>query len=153
MAEANILSDPHAADAVFTAPWPVTIVGLDVTHRVLMDHAYFERLRVQGGAEGAFIWEASRHYVRFYGRAVGVAGCYVHDSSAVAFALAPELFTTRAGPVRVVDQGIAIGQTIQGAAGRRYSHGTAWEGVPAQRVCTSVQAPAVLDLFLQTLRR
>lgn len=151
VAEANILCDPHAADAVFTAPWPVTIVGLDVTHQVRMDHAFFERLRAEGGAEGAFIWEASRHYVRFYGRAVGVAGCYVHDSSAAAFAVAPGLFTTRRGPVRVVEQGIAIGQTIQNAAARRYSQGQPWEGVPEQHVCTAVQADAVLALFLDTL--
>lgn len=151
VAEANILSDPHAADAVFTAPWPVTVVGLDVTHRVLMDHAFFERLRDEGGAEGRFIWEASRHYVGFYARAVGVAGCYVHDSSAVAFALAPELFTTRAGPVRVVAEGIAIGQTIQRTAGRRYSQGEAWEAVPDQRVCTAVRADAVLELFRCTM--
>jgi inosine-uridine nucleoside N-ribohydrolase len=153
VAEANILSDPHAADAVFTASWPVTIVGLDVTHQVLMDHAFFERLREEGGAEGRFIWECSRHYVGFYCRHVGVQGCYVHDSSAVAFAIAPELFTTRAGPVRVVEQGIAIGQTIQSTAGRRYSQGAAWEGAPEQRVCTAVRSAAVLDLFMDTLRR
>lgn len=153
VAEANILSDPHAADAVFTAPWPVTIVGLDVTHRVLMDHAFFEHLRDEGGAEGRFIWEASRHYVDFYARAVGVAGCYVHDSSAVAYALAPGLFTTRAGPVRVVEQGIAIGQTIQRSAGRRYSQGAAWDGMPEQRVCTDVRAGPVLDLFMDTMCR
>jgi inosine-uridine nucleoside N-ribohydrolase len=82
---------------------------------------------------------------------VGVEGCYVHDSSAVAFALAPDLFTTRTGPVRVVEQGIAIGQTIQHAGARRYSQGQAWEGVPAQQVCTAVQAGAVLDLFFDTL--
>jgi len=153
VAEANILSDPHAADAVFGAPWPVTIVGLDVTHRVLMDHAFFERLRDEGGAEGRFIWEASRHYVDFYTRDVGVAGCYVHDSSAVACALAPELFTTRAGPVRVVDAGIAVGQTIQRTAARRYSQGSAWDGVPDQQVCTAVRADAVLALYMDTLRR
>lgn len=153
VAEANILSDPHAADAVFTAPWPVTIVGLDVTHRVLMDHACFERLRGQGGAEGAFIWQASRHYVGFYGRAVGVAGCYVHDASAVACALRPELFTLRAGPVRVVDQGLAIGQTIQRTGGRRYVHATDWDGLPDQQVAVDVQAAELLALFEHTLRR
>jgi len=152
VAEANMLSDPHAADAVFTAAWPVSIVGLDVTHRVLMDPAAFERLREQGGAEGEFIWRASRHYVDFYGRYLGVQGCYVHDASAAAFVLAPELFDTRAGPVRVVDEGLAVGQTIQRATGRRYLQGEAWQGLPDQRVCSAVQADAVLDLFMGTLR-
>jgi inosine-uridine nucleoside N-ribohydrolase len=153
VAEANAMCDPHAADAVFTAPWPVTIVGLDVTHQVLMDQAAFERLREQGGEEGAFIWAASRHYVGFYGRAVGVPGCYVHDASAVACALAPQLFSTRRGPVRVVGEGIAAGQTIQSPPGRRWSQGAAWQGVPEQRVCVGVQADAVLEMFLGTLRR
>jgi len=153
VAEANILADPHAADAVFTAPWPVTIVGLDVTHRVLMDHAAFERLRAEGGAEGAFVWECSRHYVGFYGRAVGVQGCYVHDSSAAAYVVAPELFGRRAGPVRVVTEGIAAGQTIQCEAGRRYFHGQAWEGLPEQQVCERVDGDAVLELYLRTMKR
>lgn len=153
VAEANILSDPHAADAVFTAAWPVTIVGLDVTHRVLMDHACFERLRDTGGAEGAFIWQASRHYVGFHGRAVGVPGCYVHDASAAACALAPDLFTRRAGPVRVVEQGLAIGQTIQRVAGRRYRHAADWDDLPDQQVCIDVRAAELLALYEQTLRR
>ena len=147
-----MLSDPHAADAVFTAPWPVSIVGLDVTHQVLMDHAAFERLREQGGGEGEFIWHSSRHYVGFYGRHVGVQGCYVHDASAAAYVLAPELFGTRPGPVRVVGEGLAAGQTIQRVAGRRYLQGEPWQGVPDQRVCSSVQAAEVLELFLATLR-
>ncbi|MBL8326404.1 MAG: nucleoside hydrolase [Rubrivivax sp.] len=153
VAEANVMCDPHAADAVFTAPWPVTIVGLDVTHEVLMDSAAFERLRAEGGEEGAFLFEASRHYVDFYRRAVGVAGCFMHDASAAACVLVPELFTTRRGPLRVVCEGIALGQTIQSAGGRRWSHGEAWAGLPAQQVCTAVQADAVLELFLRTLRR
>lgn len=153
VAEANVMSDPHAADAVFTAPWPVTIVGLDVTHRVLMDHACFERLRDRGGAEGAFIWQASRHYLDFYDRVVGLPGCYVHDASAVACALAPALFTRRGGPVRVVDQGLAIGQTIQRVAGRRYLHAADWDGLPDQQVCVDVRADGLLALFEQTLRR
>lgn len=151
VAEANVMCDPHAADAVFTAPWPVTIVGLDVTHEVLVDHAAFERLREGGGDDGAFLWACSRHYVDFYRRAVGVAGCYMHDASAAAFVVAPQLFGTRAGPVRVVCEGIAVGQTIQAAGGRRYSQGQAWDGLPAQQVCTSVRGTDTLELFVETV--
>lgn len=151
VAEANIFCDPHAADAVFTAPWPVTVVGLDVTHQVLMDAACFDRLRTQGGEAGAFLCEASQHYIAFYRRVVGVAGCYMHDASAVACVLAPDLFATRPGPVRVVTEGLALGQTIQSVGGRTWSQGQAWDGMPSQQVCTGVRAPAVLDLFLRTL--
>jgi inosine-uridine nucleoside N-ribohydrolase len=37
---------------------------------------------------------------------------FLHDSSAVAYLLDPSLFTTRTSPVRVVCDGIAVGQTI-----------------------------------------
>jgi inosine-uridine nucleoside N-ribohydrolase len=153
VAEANAMCDPHAADAVFTAPWPVTIVGLDVTHEVLVDHAAFERLREGGGDDGAFLWACSRHYVEFYRRAVGVAGCFMHDASAAALVVAPHLFGTRTGPVRVVGEGIAVGQTIQASGGRRYSQGQAWEGLPAQQVCTSVRSAEALALFVDTICR
>ena len=151
VAEANVACDPHAADAVFTAPWPVTVVGLDVTHQVLMDHDAFERLRRQGGREGELLWRASRHYVDFYRRVVGVEGCYVHDASAVACALAPSLFGTRAGPLRVATEGIVAGQTIQSPSGRQWSETQAWAGVPDQQVCVDVQAAPVLELVLGTL--
>jgi uridine nucleosidase len=36
VAEANIYHDPHAADMVMAAGWPLTIVGLDVTHKTMM---------------------------------------------------------------------------------------------------------------------
>jgi purine nucleosidase len=42
-AEANIWHDPHAADRVFTAGWPITMLGLDVTMAVQMDDAYLAR--------------------------------------------------------------------------------------------------------------
>ena len=44
-AEANIWHDPHAADRVFTAGWPLTMVGLDVTMSTQMDEGYLTSLR------------------------------------------------------------------------------------------------------------
>jgi inosine-uridine nucleoside N-ribohydrolase len=53
-AEANIHSDPYAADRVLTAPWPMlTMVGLDVTEQVIMDEVYFHSLAAS--RTGAYI--------------------------------------------------------------------------------------------------
>ena len=38
-AEFNIAADPEAAQAVFEAPWDVTMVGLDLTHQATADAA------------------------------------------------------------------------------------------------------------------
>ena len=52
VAEAHVHCDPHTADAVFGAAWPVTVVGLDATHQVLMGSAYLDALGDEGGAPG-----------------------------------------------------------------------------------------------------
>jgi len=44
VAEANIWNDPHAADRVFTAGWKLTMVGLDVTHRVVVTLEQFRSI-------------------------------------------------------------------------------------------------------------
>ena len=43
-AEANIWNDPHAAQQVFTANWPLTVHGLDVTYQISFSPAYLDRL-------------------------------------------------------------------------------------------------------------
>jgi purine nucleosidase len=145
VAEANIASDPHAADEVFGARWPVTIVGLDVTHEVLMDTAYLDALGRDGRAEGAFIRQITLLYEGFYEHRTG-GGIYSHDASAVACALDPGAFGLRRGPVRVVTDGIAAGQTIQVPVGDIYP-AAAWHGLPSQAVCVSVDAPRLRAEF------
>ena len=94
VAEANIAGDPQAADRVFTSGLRTTIVGLDVTQETIMDRDYFDLLRRSAGAAGQFIHDISRFYLAFHEQTTGRYACPVHDSSAVAFLLRPELFTT-----------------------------------------------------------
>ncbi len=104
-AEANIHDDPHAADKVFTASWPVVIIGLDVTEESFFTSQYLDELRDDAGEVGQFIWDISRYYLRFYSEKVGMDGCHVHDPSAIAYVIQPSLFKTRRGPIRVVTDG------------------------------------------------
>ncbi|MBT9491536.1 MAG: nucleoside hydrolase [Paucibacter sp.] len=148
VAEANIINDPEAADLVFSADWPVVIVGLDVTHETVMTEAYLSSLQGRGGRVGDFLWRATRHYQDFYQSVDGINGVYAHDASAIVYAIEPEAFTLRAGPVRVVTEGIARGQTIQDF--RKPSGAvTPWSGCPAQQVCIAVKAERVLAIFDQ----
>jgi purine nucleosidase len=145
VAEANVFCDPHAADAVFGAAWPVTVVGLDVTHQVLMSAAYLDALGREGGAEGRFMRDITRSYERFYRHRTG-GGIYAHDASAVAFALDASRFEVRHGALRVVTEGLAMGQTIQSPRGMLYS-ARDWDGLPEQRACVAVDAAGVLADF------
>jgi inosine-uridine nucleoside N-ribohydrolase len=149
-AEANILGDPDAADIVLGAAWPVAIVGLDVTQPTIMSRAYLASLRERGGAAGQFIWDVSRHYEAFHEQSAQLQGIYVHDSSAVAYLLAPQLYTTRRGPVRVLTDGIAVGQTIQKPATLPVP-APDWDSRPACEVCVGVDVPGMLALYENTI--
>lgn len=150
VAEANIIGDPHAADEMFAAAWPIVVVGLDVTQECVMTTAYMQELREKAGKAGQFCWDISRVYEDFYRAATGIDGIFVHDSSAVAYLLDPSLFTTRTGPIRVVTEGIAIGQTIQKPSTRSFPPGV-WDGLPDHTICTAVDGPRFLELYFNTI--
>jgi len=152
VAEANIHGDPDAADEVMTAPWPVTVVGLDVTHETVMTPAYLRKLGDEGGKWGEFMWEISRHYEKFYRDAMGHEGIACHDSLAAAYVIDPSLFQTRRGPVRVATEGIAIGQTIQHHQRRKFPD-SPWDNQVAQNVAVGIDSAQFLDLYLDTFRR
>ena len=146
VAEANIAGDPDAADAVFTAHWPVTIVGLDVTQEVVVDSAMLDRLGAAGGETGKLLAAISRGYLGFHQRSRKLDGIFAHDCLAVAYVIDPTLFTTREGSVRVICGGLASGQTIQ-KPDRPPFPTTAWDPHPAQTVCIGVDVAGVLALL------
>jgi len=100
-AEANIFHDPEAADLVFTAPWPVTAVGLDVTMRVLLEPEDLARLSADERPFVAALGRMSEFYARAYARRLGRAACPQHDALAALAAFSPELVRLEARPVRV----------------------------------------------------
>lgn len=113
VAEANISGDPHAADIVFTAPWKVTMIGLDVTTKIKLNDAILGRIRNKNKKYGPFIFSITRFYMDFHKKVNHIdGGFYVHDPSAVMYLIDSTLFGVKRGPVRVVCEGIAIGQTI-----------------------------------------
>ncbi|PSJ53626.1 nucleoside hydrolase [Kumtagia ephedrae] len=148
-AEANIIGDPEAADEIAAADWPITFVGLDVTQKTRMSTDFLADLAEKSGESGHFVWDISRFYEAFH-QAGGVSSIYVHDSSAVAYFLKPELFTTRSGAIRVSTDGITRGMTVQKPDTLSYPPG-AWDGRPSHRVCTSVDSDGLLDLYRSTL--
>lgn len=150
VAEANIAGDPQAADRVCTSGLPLTIVGLDVTHETIATAAFFDQLRSSAGAAGQLIHVISRCYLEFHKRINGSYECPVHDSSAVAYLLRPELFATRKAVVRVATTGIAMGQTIAAVPGAGYSTDS-WQDQPICNICTDVDSQGLLDFYLQTL--
>lgn len=119
-AEANIWCDPEAAQAVFNAPWLLTVVPLDVTMRTLLTEPDRQRLLAAGGIAG-YAGEILDFYFEFFAReAFGERMCCMHDVLAVAVAagtLTPTLIPTVAATVDT-SPGPGRGQTIFDLRGR-----------------------------------
>ena len=150
VAEANIINDPHAADIVFTANWQVTMIGLDVTHQVLLENSLLERLKIASPVQGDFLYQAAQYYIQFYTDHLGVDGCFFHDASTIAYAMEPDIFGVELGAIRVACEGIGIGQTIFAPEGRQFAE-PHWNNVPMTQVCMEVDGPRLLTLFEETL--
>ncbi|HEU0257008.1 MAG TPA: nucleoside hydrolase [Microbacteriaceae bacterium] len=127
VAEANIAHDPEAAAAVFRAPWPIVMAGLDVTMKILLTPAHRATLAA-GGAAGAYLARVLGFYGDFYAAtAFDTWSAAIHDPIAVA-AAAGTLGIRRAPTVRVeVDctAGPSRGATVCDLRGRH-------PGTPAQ---------------------
>lgn len=111
-AEFNIYVDPEAAAIVFDARWPLTMVGLDATHKAICTRAVQERLEATG-APGRFVGDLMEYYRSSNERAQRWADPPVHDPVAVAVAVDATLCETRAATVRVETVGVeTAGMTV-----------------------------------------
>jgi inosine-uridine nucleoside N-ribohydrolase len=137
-AEANIWNDPHAAEIVFGAGWPVTLVGLDVTEQVRCTPGDFAGLARAAPVIGGFLDRAVQFYFDFHRSKHDLDGCHMHDPTAVIEITDPGLFEVREAPVAVTLEGEAAGRTRFGPPGSG----------PAVRVCMGVDTEAVRERFL-----
>ncbi|MBF4571725.1 nucleoside hydrolase [Herbiconiux sp. VKM Ac-1786] len=122
--EANIGNDPEAAQAVLSAPWPVTLVPLDVTLAHPLDEAGRHRLLDSGRPLGRALGEMLDFYFDFNSTFYGERRSALHDPLAAAIAtgtvrptVAPRVHVevdTTDGPGR--------GQTICDLRGRFLGH-------------------------------
>jgi inosine-uridine nucleoside N-ribohydrolase len=157
VAEANIWNDPHAADAVFTAPWKLTMVGLDVTHRVVTELALFKKI---ADHHRHVATDTLHHAVAFYstfysGLHKHLAlnpGCFAHDLLAFIYLVNPELFKLESGSIRVATDGIAQGQTMMNRRAYIDYPQAGWgKHLPVTDVCMQVDAPGCLALLEETM--
>ena len=101
-AEFNIWYDPEAAARVFAAGIPITMVGLDVTHKALTAPGDWDRLREPGtGKIAEAVLGMVDFYTEYYRARLGTDSTAQHDSLAVAAVIRPELLTTVSAHVDV----------------------------------------------------
>ena len=94
VAEFNFFADPEAAQAVVRSGFPVTLVGLDVTHQARIRRETFLEHAERSQAQGArFLSDVSKQYFDF-AESHGKNECFLHDPLAIGVAIDPTFIRT-----------------------------------------------------------
>ncbi|OCG08522.1 ribonucleoside hydrolase [Gilliamella apis] len=113
VAEFNIKIDPEAAHIVFNEKWPVTMVGLDLTHQALATPDVIEKISAIKTKPAKFVLEMLEFFGKMYKQAQGFTYPPVHDPCAVAYVINPELIKTKRVPVDIELTGtLTLGMTV-----------------------------------------
>ena len=113
VAEFNIRIDPEAAHIVFNETWPLTMVGLDLTHQALATREVFARIAAVGTRPARFVCELLEFFSRTYKDVQGFDFPPVHDPCAVARVIDPTVISTRRVPLDVELTGtLTLGMTV-----------------------------------------
>jgi purine nucleosidase len=160
-AEANIYNDPEAAQIVFKAGWPLTMVGLDVGDKTLFSSKYLEQLGQTHGPENDFIYQVAKYLIDLSAQ-FGLGGTPMYDPLAVGVAIDGTLVKAPPMHVDVETRGdFTRGETVanrHGTVERNVLHGDRYiiEGVdkvePNAKVCVEVDADRFLQMFVSRMR-
>ena len=112
-AEFNILVDPEAAETVFKSGVAITMMPLDVTHKVLTLSSRRQAFRDLGTKVGVFTADMLDFFERFDVEKYGSDGGPLHDPCVIAYLLKPALFSGRHINVEIETQSsLTVGMTV-----------------------------------------
>lgn len=112
-AEFNIFVDPDAATIVVGAGVPVTILPLDVTHKVLTTPARIAAIRGIGTHLGEVAAGWLEFFERFDVEKYGSEGGPLHDPNVIAWLIRPELYAGRECNVEIeAESELTRGMTV-----------------------------------------
>ena len=111
-AEFNIYVDPEAAQIVFAAGAPLTVLPLDVTHKALTSRDWIEQMRASGPV-GRAVAGWTDFFERYDREKYGAEGAPLHDPCTIAWLIQPDLFAGRHINVEIETQGaFTTGMTV-----------------------------------------
>jgi inosine-uridine nucleoside N-ribohydrolase len=152
VAEADAWHDPEAAEAVFEAGWPITMVGLDVTDVTLLHGADLERIGRADTPAARYVAAITPFYIDFYEKVLGFRACAMHSALTVAVVAQPSLITDSLhAPVRVELSGsLTRGMTVADRrTGRDSGADREWLAGNLVEIPIAVDSAAFIKLFLE----
>lgn len=152
-AEYNIWADPEAAKIVFNSGLPIIMAGLDVTHKAYITREENENLRAQGNEISIFAAELIDYFSKYHYEVEGFPGCTMHDPTAIAALIYPEIFKSITCNVDVETQGeLTVGMTVVDTMG--YKEKIFGEKVIKNTtVLLDVDREKYVELFFEAMKR
>lgn len=164
-AEANIYNDPEAAQIVFQAGWPLTMVGLDVGDKTLFSRQHLTELGKTHGPVNDFIYGVAKFLVELSEK-FGDHGSPMYDPLAVGVAIDDSIVKGSPMHVDVETRGeFTRGETVANRRGEvernvlhHFADGDRYvieavDRVEANaKVCTDVDAQKFLNLFVSRIK-
>lgn len=113
VAEFNIKIDPEAAYIVFNEKWPITMIGLNLTHQALATKEVISQIAALNTKPADFMCSLINFFGQAYQKEQGFAAPPIHDPCAVAYVIDPSLIKTRRVPIDIELTGsYTLGMTV-----------------------------------------
>ena len=112
-AEFNIYVDPHAADIVLNSGIPLVMMGLDVTHKVMVNDEIIKDFKKNRNKSSYFFVDLMNFYSKFHRKLYQINGSPLHDPCVIAYLIDSSLFKGKFVNVVVEkDSPITRGKTV-----------------------------------------
>ena len=113
VAEFNIYVDPHAADIVLNSSIPLVMIGLDVTHKVMVNDQIIEEIEKNGNKSSLFFADLMKFYSKFHRQLYEINESPLHDPCVIAYLINSSLFKGKFVNVEVEkDSELTRGKTV-----------------------------------------
>ena len=149
VAEFNIKVDPEAAHVVFNEDWPITMVGLDLTHQALCTPQVQAKIDAIGTPLSAFASGLMDFFRKTYQNNQDFIDPPVHDPCTVAYLIDHSVVQTRRCPLDVEIKGdLTLGMTVADLRGPEPSASECHT-----QVATKLDFNKFWDLIIDALKR
>jgi len=145
-AEFNIAADPEAAKIVFSSGWPLTMVGLDLTHQALATPDVLQRIAGLGTPIAKIAVQLMEFFRETYRRNAGFDSPPVHDPCAVAGVIDPDV-------MHYVDAFVAVETHGEFTSGMTVTDFSARLGPANAKVATRLMVDRFWDLMIDAIDR